>query len=307
MKTAIVTGATGFIGRHLTRYLSERNVAVFAVVRDVAKAQNLRYTGVTVVQADACQYASLAGQIPQGIDAFFHLAWDGTFGESFLDYHRQLRNAANSGDALMAAKVLHCKKFLLAGTMVELEVKQALNQPASEPRMATIYGTAKCAAEMLCRTLAFQTKLDMNTVILANVFGEGDYTSMIQNVLLHNLNHGRCPKLVEGNLLTDWLYVQDAVEGLFAIAKHGIAMKTYFLGHRRLKTFRQWVTESRDAVAPEVKLEFGAYPDSALIDYDKVDLDALYLDTGFEARYDFKAAMKRTALWVEQLGWEVPT
>lgn len=42
MKTAVVTGATGFIGRHLVDALLERNVEVWAVVRDKRKIENIR-------------------------------------------------------------------------------------------------------------------------------------------------------------------------------------------------------------------------------------------------------------------------
>lgn len=303
MKSAIVTGASGLIGSRLVQHLVNENVDVYAVVRN---RNSINVAGVTVVEASLNEYDRLKDILPCNIDAFFHLAWDGTFGESFRDYHRQMNNAAYCGDALLAAKALSCKRFVLAGTMVELEVKQFLNEEISYPRIAAIYGTAKCAAEMICRTLAFQYNMPMNTVILSSLYGEGDRTRMIQNVLLHHLNYGKSPKLVDGNFLTDWTYVGDAVKGMCAIADCGIPMKTYYLGHRKLRTFREWAIAAKNAIAPQVSLKFGEYPDNAPIDYSLIDTEALYQDTGFEATANFEETICRTAEWVKQLGWEAP-
>ncbi len=303
MKSAIVTGASGLIGSRLVKHLINDNVDVYAIVRN---GNSIDHAGITVVEASLNEYSKLKDRLPHNVDVFFHLAWDGTFGESFRDYHRQMDNAVYCGDALLVAKSLSCKRFVLAGTMVELEVKQFLNEDISCPRIAAIYGTAKCAAEMICRTLAFQNDMPMNTVILSSLYGEGDRTRMIQNVLLHHLNYGKSPKLVEGNFLTDWTYVGDAVKGMCAIANYGVPMKTYYLGHRKLKTFREWALAARDAVAPQVDLKFGEYPDNSPIDYSLINIEALYEDTGFEATADFDETIRRTAEWVKQLGWEEP-
>lgn len=303
MQSAVVTGASGLVGSHLVDYLLKKDIDVYAVVRN---KNSISKAGVTVVEANLNEYSKLTDVLPHNIDAFFHLAWDGTFGESFRDYHRQLKNAAYCGDALLVAKSLSCKRFVLAGTMVELEVKQFLNEEISYPRIAAIYGTAKCAAEMICRTLAFQNNMPMNTVILSSLYGEGDRTRMIQNILLHYLNHGKSPQLVDGKFLTDWTYVDDAVHGLYEIADCGVPMKTYYLGHRKLKTFQEWAIAAKNAIAPQVDLKFGEYPDNAPMDYSLINTEALYEDTGFEATADFDETIRRTAEWVKQLGWEEP-
>ena len=57
----------------------------------------------------------------------------------------------------------------------------------------------------------------------------------------------------------------------------------------------------RDIIAPGVELKFGEYKDNQCIDYSKIDLDALYNDTGFECKADFTETMMRTAKWVKSL------
>lgn len=301
MKTAIVTGAGGFIGRTLTKLLLEKGVEVWAVVRNQEAMADLSGEGLTVVQAEMGEYAKLGERIGErGFDAFFHLAWDGTFGDSFRDYHRQMKNAAYAGDALLAAAALDAKRFILAETIVVLEAKHYMMRDGGQPRVSCIYGTAKAAADMVCRTLAYQNGMTFNGAVLASVYGWGDRSKMIQNVLIRALQQGECPKLVSGENLYDWIYVDDAARALIAIAESGKPDKTYYVGHRELQTFEYLVSHTRDVVAPEVPLTFGTLMERTVTDYSLIDREALYRDTGFECRADFEESIQRTARWLSR-------
>ena len=185
MKKAVVTGASGFIGKALTKRLLSEDWRVWAVVRDPETMAELSGEGLTIVQAELGEYGQLGERIGErSFDAFFHLAWDGTFGDSFRDYHRQMKNAAYAGDALMAAVELKAARSILAETIVELEAKHYMTHDGGQPRVSCIYGTAKAAADMVCRTLAYQNGMTFNGAVLASVYGEGDRSRMI-----HISNH----------------------------------------------------------------------------------------------------------------------
>ena len=55
----LVTGGTGFIGRHLVQRMRKEGLAVRAVVRDPGKAQPLKDLGVDVVEGNIADKASL--------------------------------------------------------------------------------------------------------------------------------------------------------------------------------------------------------------------------------------------------------
>lgn len=301
MKKVVITGASGFIGKALTEKLLSMGCIVYAVVRNKEKMKALECQNLIIIECDLNEYDSLCNKITdKEIDVFFHFAWNGTFGESFKDYHSQFNNAACAGDALMAAVKIGCKKFVLAGTIVELEVKRYLNMNECKPRISCIYGTAKAAAEMLCKTLAYQNGIMINIAIVASVYGEGDQSNMIQNTLLKAFQKGQSPKLINGENLYDWIYIDDVVEAFIAIGSKGKNFKTYYVGHRNLRTFEDLVTETRNIVAPDVELRFGELKDMTETDYSLVDLNGLYHDTGFEAVSDFKESILKTAEWIKQ-------
>ncbi len=69
MKHAFLTGATGFIGRHLAKLLLDRGIRVTALVRDKSRLKDL---SVEPLEGDITRSGSL--NIPSGVHTVFHLA-----------------------------------------------------------------------------------------------------------------------------------------------------------------------------------------------------------------------------------------
>lgn len=69
---AFVTGATGFIGAHVARKLSERGDEVVALVRSPDKAGALREQGAELVEGDLSDVEAIKRGV-EGADAVFHV------------------------------------------------------------------------------------------------------------------------------------------------------------------------------------------------------------------------------------------
>ena len=93
---------------------------------------------------------------------------------------------------------------------------------------------------------------------------------------------------------------QYSADALVAIGEKGKDQRTYYIGHRDVRTFEQLITGIGDIVNPEVELEFGSYKDSYNIDYSVIDVDALYNDTGFECKADFRESITKTMEWIKK-------
>lgn len=85
------------------------------------------------------------------------------------------------------------------------------------------------------------------------------------------------------------------MDEFIAIGDKGANSRGYYIGHRKLKTFRQWMMQVRDVINPDIELIFGEYKDVQNIDYSMIDLEALYRDTGFECKSDFEESILKTA------------
>ena len=301
MKKVVVTGAGGFIGRAFTDYLLDRGHEVFAVTRDpVRLACELSAPNLKTIKADLAAYGHLAEKIPAA-ETFYHFVWDGVWGKKAGDYEVQLQNIKAACAALEQAARMGCKKFVLAGSVSELEIREHLDRNICRPRLANIYAAAKLTAEIMCKTLAVRNQIEISVGLLANTFGPGDRSRRSTNIILGKMLNGEAPALVKGEGLNDWLYIRDAVRLLEAMGERGKNGKTYYIGHTNLWPLRKTIERARDAVAPGLKLEFGTVPDEFLTDYSYISTGELYADTGCKAEYDFEQAVRETAVWVREI------
>lgn len=303
LSTAVVTGAAGFIGRSVTQELLKNGIKVYAI--DVSNESLLTFEkNKNLIFLPGGNYLDLTGEIKDPIDLFYHFAFEGGFeSQSLKDYTLQLKNTKLVCDAVSFAISLKSRKFILSSTVNELEVKKYLNQDYFEPRFTCIYSAGKVAAEIMGKTLAFQNDMDFVAGLIAMPFGKGNHSKTLPNVIIDNLITQKESKLIEGNNKYDLVYIDDVAKAFLAIGKFGHNMKSYYIGHRELRTFREWVTDIRDILAPEVSLKFGEYPDNLDMDYSQIDLDALYNDTGFECKSDFRESILKTAEWIKTLEW----
>ena len=306
MKKVIITGISGFLGGALARKLLSSGIRVIGIDIDTPKLDEFKtYDLFTKVIAEFQDYGCLPEVIRDtDVDVFYHFAWAGGFTTAIRDYKLQMSNAGYAGDALTAAHRIGAKKFVYANTYNQYEIINFLESETFEPRYTCIYSTGKTAASLICRTLAYNLGIEYSGALVPMPYGERNYSKQLVNVVINNLNNGIAPKLVEGDNLYDLVYIQDIADALAAIGEKGQNMKEYYVGHRKLKTFRAWMEEIRDAIAPNVELKFGEYKDNQQINYEKVDLDALFRDTGWECHYELKDQITTTAQWVkENLQW----
>lgn len=302
MNTVVITGVGGFLGSHLCDRLLQMGIKVYGI--DIKLEYQSKFTdkpNYTPIVSDFEHYKDLHTLISEPIDVFFHFAWEGgLLQNSFWDYELQLSNAKFACDAFQEASLLGAKRFVNSGTNNQIEITQFLNSKDFTPRGTTIYASAKIALELICKTLATKCETDFVGCMIPMPYGEGNRSMQLFNVVAKNLIEGTSPKLIEGNNLYDMIYIGDIVDAFIAIAEKGKTGRTYYIGHRKLKTFRQWIEDIRDIVAPNVKLKFGEYKDPLNMDYNCVDLDQLYNDTGFEANYDFEKTIKETYIWIKE-------
>lgn len=301
MKKAIITGAGGFIGSALTELLLEKGITVYGV--DISAKALERHSGkdnFIPIIADFTQYEHLHELIRADIDVFYHFAWQGVYGDAFKEYRLQLNNAASAGDAIREAVKIGCRKFVFAGTMNEYEMDEYIKADSFEPRYTYIYSAAKQVAEAVCKTLAYNLGIAYNCGRIAMAYGENNRSMMVPNVVMKNLLTNTPCKLVDGTNLYDMIYIDDIARAFYSIGERGVSMKSYYVGHRQIGTFREIIKRIANILNPNCPLLFGEYPDLASgVDYRNIDIEALYRDTGFECTSDFTESIMKTAAWLK--------
>lgn len=300
MKTAVVTGADGFIGNCLVKHLLEIGYYVIGIGIDENKVKNFNSASFLFIKAYFEDYKLLREKIKISIDYFFHFAWNGVFGDKFKDYKLQLSNASYACDAVLLAKELGCKKFILASTINTLETLDYFGKSDIEPRYTNVYAMSKLSAEMIGKTIAYQNNIEFNCGLISMVYGPNNYSLMVPNVVMLNLLNGKPSNLIDYNINYDLIYVDDVARAFIAIAEKGLNLKTYYVGHTKLARFGDFFVKIRDIIDKKGILNFGIYPNKANINYNLINLGELNEDTGFAPTEDFDETIIKTCKWLKQ-------
>ncbi|WP_082033749.1 MULTISPECIES: NAD(P)-dependent oxidoreductase [Pseudomonas] len=214
MKLAI-TGANGFVGKHLVELLGPR-YEVFALSRTVPDE---RLSGVTYIATDY-SVASLLRHLA-GMDGLVHLAATRPKGAIDSDV---LGNVSLDYRVLLCAEQCALQRVVLASTR---GVYGRLPVPWSEvqaPAPESPYALAKRHSE-LTADYFMQRGLNVVTLRLAQVFGLGEYASSAIATFIRKAYRDEPVTLTVTGILREYLYIRDiatAIEATLLRSGNGV-------------------------------------------------------------------------------------
>ncbi|MCZ7556179.1 MAG: NAD-dependent epimerase/dehydratase family protein [Bacteroidia bacterium] len=177
MTTALVTGASGFVGRRVVDVLLAAGVHVRAGVRHHGSEKALpRRDDCEVVAIDICDARSLAGAM-RGVDQLYHFAATVT---SHTSAAKLLRvNAEGTRSVWEAAadagigKALYCSSTAVYGLLAQNG--QAVTEDIL-PRAVEPYGRSKLLGERIAAEIGAGREIDTVVIRPTAVFGPGEHT-----------------------------------------------------------------------------------------------------------------------------------
>ena len=301
MKKIVISGCSGFIGRNLAKKYLDLGCVVFGIGMETDTPFFESEPNFHFVKANFENYFQLPSLIKErGFDCFIHLAWAG-YGKQTNDYEVQIKNIHYTCVAISSAIELGCKKFVFADSSHEYQMNYYSNNKDNDFDFCSIYGTAKLAASRFCRVIAHNNGILFNGVLFTNVYGVGDYSQRSANTFVRKLNNGEDLSLVDGDFLYDWTYIDDVVQGIICVEEQGVDKKVYYVGNNELRSFKSIITECRDVLSPSSKLFFGAYKDTAIIDYSHINVGELSKDTDYVPKWTLEKGVLELSRWLKSI------
>ena len=305
MKKIAITGASGFIGQHLLRHYLEEGTHVLAIVPDPEHLDEFKtYQEFEVIKAGFEDFDKISDMTPtRDFDIFYYLSWGG-YGKATNDYSAQYQNIKPICDAVNEASKMGCKRFLFSTSFSEYMISENETLSHNAGAHCNVYGAAKQAARVLAHATAAQRGVPFLSVAFANTFGVGDRSHRSTNLFVHKLLHGEALDLTEGVHLYDWNYIEDTIAGLVLAGEKGKVDSVYYIGSNERRPLKDIVSDVRDIICPSAEIRLGTYHEDFHVDYTSVDVTKLYRDTGYQPKWKFEDAVKKTAEWVLTLDWE---
>ncbi|AWM90962.1 epimerase [Pseudomonas sp. 31-12] len=213
----LVTGATGFVGRHLVAALLTRGCRVRAAARNAETAQSMPWINdVEFVAADVHAADLDVAALTDGIDALAHLAWPGLpnyralfhFEHNLMADYRFIKSAVAGG----------VKQVLVTGTCFEYGMQSGPLSEQTEPRPSNPYGLAKHTLHLFLQNLQQETPFTLQWTRLFYLHGTGQNPNSLLAALDRAIDAGEPAfNMSAGEQLRDFLAIETAAGYLAAI------------------------------------------------------------------------------------------
>ncbi len=289
-RRVLVTGASGFLGTHLTRRLAEGGAEVHAVSRSSRAGVN----GQRWWQADLADYGPvedlLAAVRPHAV---YHLSGHVTATpdlDAVLPTFASL--VASTVNLLTALTRIGCERLVLLSSLVEPGAEAGSFTPGSP------YVAAKCAASAYGRMFQALYRAPVVVAHLGYTYGPGQDRRKLIPQVIAALTRGEAPQLTNGRLRADWTYVDDMIDGLLAVGTAApVVGRSVDLGSGTLISVRDVVQRLARLAGGIAEPQFGAIPDRPSEPFRPADAAATFELMGWRATTPLDEGLSRTLDW----------
>ncbi len=289
----LVTGATGFVGRHVLKPLAERGFEVHTVSRRAASSEES-----VAHQADVLD-ASAVRRVIEHVRPthLLHLAW---FAEpkKFWNARENLQWVAASMEVLRAFADAGGKRFVGVGSCAEYEWRDKVyveDRTALAP--ATLYGASKLAVCDVLRAFAPTVGLSFAWARLFFIYGPHEPPVKLVASVINSLLAGDTARITSGEQIRDFLHVSDAADALAAIVGSNFEGAVN-IGSGNGIAVRDLVRLIGDLTGASDRVAIGAVT-SAAPEAPSVVADTRRLreKLRFEPRLDLREGLEQTIAW----------
>src|SRR5262245_18033567 len=254
--TTLVTGASGFIGSHLTRLLVQHGHQVRALVRSTSRLDALQGLSLDIVRGDLRDRTALDAAV-RGATWIFHVAAD--YRLWARDPHEIYDNNVEGTRRLLdACRKAGVERLIYTSSVATLAAPPhgSLADERAAGRLEEMAGAYK-RSKLLAEQLVMEAASNAVPAVVVNPttpVGPGDWKPTPTGRIIVDFLRGRMPAYVDTGL--NLVPVEDVVTGHLLAAQRGLVGERYILGARNmtLKEIFEALTALSGRPAPRVRI-----------------------------------------------------
>lgn len=280
-----LTGATGFIGKHLVRVLLQQGHQVVCLVRDIKKLDADVASRVEVIRGDLSLFTDASLVLPE-VDVVVHLAAV-IAGKNEAEYASINFDAVKDLLAALRRQSWQPKRFIFASSLAAAGPSHGDAAHTEDDDVAPIdpYGQAKANAEKLMREQPFATTSFRPPIVL----GAGDPATLT----LYKMARARIAFLPAGRpQKLSFIAVSDLVRAILLMANDtSDAHRVYYVTNEHVMTNRKMLFAMAQALSPMTKRSLHIVPVPHLALH-----AAMHVATSASSLFGFKNQLDRKQL-----------
>jgi nucleoside-diphosphate-sugar epimerase len=283
-----ITGANSFIGKNLINYLLKKNFSLILFSRNISNLGHFKTNRfIQLVEIDMYSYENIGKHVPMNLDAFIHLAWDGTRGEIRNDEIIQKNNYLNSIKLFKALNEMKCKNIISFGSQAEYGEQDHYITEDSIPKPTTFYGKYKLALSNYLVSEFSQTYFWFR---IFSAYGPLDYeNTLIMRLIKGIKSNEKFIDLTSCEQNWNYIYIDDIVEVTYRAITSNSALKgVYNLASTDNRKLKDFVFEVKKITNSNIHLKFGSISSDYQIVSFKADVSKLIKNLKKPFFIDFK-------------------
>ncbi|MCS6776662.1 MAG: NAD(P)-dependent oxidoreductase [Chloroherpetonaceae bacterium] len=293
MKRVLVTGASGFIGRHSLHSLVERGYEVHAVTPGPVVPGPYRWHHVDLLAPGGA--ALLMQEIRP--THLLHFAWYAVPGQYWTSLEN-FRWVRASLELLQEFQVCGGQRVVMAGTCAEYDWRYgACVENVTPLSPTTPYGVCKNALRALGEAFGAQTGLSFAWGRIFFLYGPHELPSRLVASVICALLRGEPARTSHGRQIRDFLHVQDVADAFVHLLESEVTGAVNVASGRPV-ALREVVTRIADMIGRRDLLEVGAIPtppsEPGLL---VADTGRLNREVGWVPRYSLEEGLRQTIAW----------
>ena len=218
MKKILVTGAAGFVGSHLAKYLQKLGYKIYTIDNfSTGRLENLP-ENVELIKGDCSDPKIVFSLEKHQFDVIFHIAGQSSGEISFSDPEYDLKsNTLSTLLLLQLCQKTDCKRFIYASTMSvygDISSEEAFEDLNLNPK--SFYAVGKLASEHYMKIYQENYGIQCIALRLFNCYGIGQNLDnldqgMVSIFLAMALKGNHILVKGSGDRFRDFIYIEDVV------------------------------------------------------------------------------------------------